>query len=124
LSEGPPELAKDADPVRRVEYLIETNTSKFIIAIPSSYKVTFGQLHPGQKAQYGSEPGNTLRIYETATQQRAVFNGVRAFRDLSIPLKKLRKITESEAAAKSDGKGNKSAASSVTVEEIWEEEKL
>lgn len=71
-------------------YEIDTNEGRYRVTVPASYKVTFGPVAVGGKLRGGGygEPGGSmaLRIYESDTKQRAVFVGVRSFRDLSIPL--------------------------------------
>lgn len=60
--------------------------SKLIIKIPASWKITFGELHPGSKYESGA---TALLIYESETKQRAVYTRVQSFRDLSIETKRL-----------------------------------
>ena len=71
-------------------YEIVTNDGKYRITIPTTFKVTFGPVAVGGKLRGGGygEPGGSmaLRIYESDTKQRAVFVGVKSFRDISIPL--------------------------------------
>lgn len=71
----------------KVRYEIETTQDKFRIDIPESWKVTYGLLHPGTRNPNPGQ-GYTLRIYESETKQRAVFQNVISFRDLSIPIMK------------------------------------
>jgi len=64
--------------------------SQVDIDIPSSWKVTFGPLLASGSSYHNSaNSGNCLRIYESKDKQRAIFTNVRAFRDLSIPVKVL-----------------------------------
>lgn len=66
-------------------YEIVTTRGKQRVTVPESYKITFGAVVPGSKANgYGGGWG--LRIWETADKQRAVFSDVISFRDLSIPI--------------------------------------
>lgn len=110
-------MSKDTS--ETVEFLVHDNAGMFKIRIPASWKITFGALQPGQKA-YGYDAGNVLRIYESETKQRAVFTGVRSFRDLSIPVVRRVVAKQSKAEAKSDGKGNHEAQEQVAVAETWE----
>lgn len=73
-------------------YEIITNDGRYRITIPTSYKVTFGPVAVGGKLRNGGwgEPGGSmaLRIYESDIKQRAVFTGVKSFRDMSILLQR------------------------------------
>jgi hypothetical protein len=67
-------------------YEIVTSTGRRRITVPETYKVTFGAVVPGAKANGYSGGGWGLRIWESADKQRAVFSDVVSFRDLSIPV--------------------------------------
>jgi hypothetical protein len=54
----------------------------FRITVPSTYKVTFSKAIPQGDRSYQND--YVLRIYETESKQRAVFMGVRGFRDLGL----------------------------------------
>lgn len=71
------------------EYLIETADGVFKIVIPSTWKVTYGRVQPTESnGRFTQTSGDAfcVRIYETEKQQRAIFTGVKSFRDLSIKL--------------------------------------
>lgn len=103
-------------------YEIVTVEDTFRIEIPASYKVTYGMLHPGTRGSWNynnNGGGFTLRIYESEAKQRACFQNVLSFRDVSLPLsRKTRKVNRSRNAADSDG-GNESL-SNLSIEENWE----
>lgn len=65
--------------------LIELNDGRRMkFTIPSTYKITFGRLHPGEK---GFNDGEVLRVYAGSTansSQVAVFRDVRSFRDTAL----------------------------------------
>lgn len=62
--------------------LIEDAAGEFKVTIPTTWKVTFGELQPRSGGMLA------LRLYETPTQQRACFVGVRCFRDLGLKLER------------------------------------
>lgn len=67
---------------------------QFKITIPADAKVTFAGTNPSHPA--GSVA--TLRIYESANAQLAVFTNVVEFRDLALPLERL--VVETEVDTK------------------------
>lgn len=72
------------------DYVIEKSDGIFKIKIPSTWRVTYGRVQPTESAgRYGERSSSDafcVRIYETEKQQRAIFTGVKSFRDLSIEL--------------------------------------
>lgn len=98
------------------QYLIErSGGEQLVVTIPSSWKVTFGALHPGGRENYD---GQVLRMYESQNQQRAVFTNVRSFRDLSIKIKRrIVNVDEKKEFMKRQGK--EMSSSEVKVQEIW-----
>lgn len=96
-------------------YLIETNNGSIQIDIPDDWKVTYGPVSPGAKG-YGNDLA--LRIYESETKQRAIFTGVRSFRDMSIPVR--RKVTSETGATTWDHDENHSSqATNVNRKDSW-----
>lgn len=83
------------------------------VTVPANWKVTFGPLCPGGKG-YSENGSNSmsLRFYESANNQRAVFTGVQSFRDESI--KVMEKITRTQQQTMSKRTGN--GAKDVVVE--------
>jgi len=59
-----------------------TPSETFMIEIPSTWKVTYGPMLPGS----GGNQTLCLRIYETDKMQRAIFQNVVSFRDLSLKI--------------------------------------
>lgn len=88
------------------------------IDVPASHKVTYGLLHPGTKGGYGGD-GHVLRIYESDTKQRAVFQNVLSFRDLSLPMQRLVKEVEVESEHRSDDDGNAKSKARTSVTAEW-----
>lgn len=105
-------------------YEIQTTLGLIRMDIPEDWKVTYGPVSPGNKGTYGE--GNALRVYESETKQRAIFVGVTAFRDLSIPVKRLLVKRKGEDNWSTDSTGNSSRNSKEIVERRWvsEEEYL
>lgn len=98
-------------------YLIDTNQGSLQIDIPENWKVTYGPVSPGAKG-YGNDLA--LRIYESDTKQRAIFTGVRSFRDMSIPVR--RKITTESGVASWDIDENSSIENkNVSRQSTWVE---
>ncbi len=96
-----------------------------IITIPEEWKITYGHLHGGATDKYGREAGgggSVLRVYETKAKQRAVFNDVQSFIDMSIPVKKLVVDREQNSSVKHE-KGITKLADNAKHEEKWVEEK-
>lgn len=73
------------------------------VKVPSSWKVTFGAMFPGSK---GSPPGGgiALRFYD-GTQQKACFNDVESFRDMSIEIEERITTTKQETFTRQAGDG-------------------
>jgi len=68
------------------EYVVHSNElGVFKIKIPGTWKVTWGKSVPDGKTPY-REDTMCMRIYENQNLQRAAFNGVTYFRDLSLEL--------------------------------------
>lgn len=62
------------------------NGDERVIVVPESWRVTFGPLSPGNGQFANEKMGWTLRFYETKDKQRACFNGVRQFWDMSVTI--------------------------------------
>jgi hypothetical protein len=107
-------------------YEIVTNDETYRIEIPEDWKVTFGPVAVGggKRGGFGDPSGSmALRLYESEVRQRAIFTGVRSFRDLSIPVKKLvRTVKEQSKSASTRGpKGTSSSGEKqVEYDEAWE----
>lgn len=98
-------------------YEIQTTLGLIRMDIPETWKVTYGPVNPVGKGAYGE--GNCLRVYEAETKQRAIFVGVTAFRDLSIPVKRLLVKRKGEEHFTSDSTGNSSRNQKQIVERKW-----
>ena len=69
------------------QFLVRTSKQTFRVAIPSTWKVTFGPTGPPRDAGYERhQRGWVLRFYEAENRQRACFTNVIEFYDLSIPM--------------------------------------
>jgi hypothetical protein len=73
---------------------VVTDKETFRITIPAKWKVTFGAFSPGEGKGYGGDYRAALRLYEGRDSQRACFQNVTSFCDLSLPIQKL-VVTES-----------------------------
>lgn len=98
-------------------YEIQTTLGPIRMDIPDDWKVTYGPVSPGSKGGYGE--GNCLRVYESETKQRAIFVGVTAFRDLSIPVQRLLVKRKGEDKWSADNTGNSSRNSKTVIERKW-----
>ncbi len=90
------------------------------ITVPSTWKVTYGMIHPGMKGGYGDE-GYVLRFYEAENKQRAIFQHVESFRDVSLPLVKQVTTTLEAKAAEYDTEGNQVSEAVVEKTREWTE---
>lgn len=98
---------RQADPDATIRYLVQQQSSEFIIEIPATWKVTFGAVNPG--APPHGRDLHCMRLWE-GEKLRAVHCDVRGFRDLAIPL--ARKV-QSETRASTwtqDSAGNFTAS--------------
>lgn len=99
-------------------YLLTLSNSEALqIEIPDDWKVTYGPVTPGGKGSYGA-PDYALRIYESETKQRAIFTGVKSFRDLSIPVKR-RVLSVVGESSWSDNEETSTASSVVNRNSEW-----
>ena len=96
-------------------YEIVTDAGTFRMEIPEEWKVTYGPVFQGGK--YGGGE-NALRVYEAESKQRAIFTGVRSFRDLSIPVKRLLVSEKGSNKWEADRNGRRSK-SNVEYERKW-----
>jgi hypothetical protein len=92
------------DPDSTIRYLVNTQSSDFVIEIPASWKVTFGQVNPGNGAHSGRDL-HCMRVYE-GEKVRAVYCDVRSFRDLSIPMARRVQSEVRESRWTADSEGN------------------
>ena len=67
-------------------YEVVTSDGTFRIDVPANAKITFGPVVGASGKPSFGESGNSLRIWEGEKIQRALFLGVRSFRDLSMPM--------------------------------------
>jgi len=70
-------------------YQIVGRDEVFEIQVPDSWKVTFGPIAVGSGRNSEGAGSMALRFYEDDKRQRAIFTGVRSFRDLSIPIRRV-----------------------------------
>ena len=88
-------------------YHVETNKGAQRVTVPAKWKVTFGNVSPGNK---NNGPGGELclRFYEgAASNQRMVIVGVVSFRDMSIKVEEKRVETKQEVFRKQTDMGMK-----------------
>ena len=80
-------------------YLIEFNDGRRQrVTVPDDWKVTFGPAFMAKKEEYnGRTVPMALRFYESKENQRAIFTGVKNFRDVSIQIEE-EKVTTQEKA--------------------------
>jgi hypothetical protein len=113
----------------KVTYLIERGKERLTVEVPGDWKVTYGPAFRrtpdarGRFNDYGQAAPMALRFYENETKQRAIFTDVTAFRDLSIPVRRLVIETEAQSKSKNGVKGER-AESEVRREETWVEETI
>lgn len=88
---------------RSIMVISQTGTA-IVRNIPSTAKITFGPMQPGQKGS--SYPGTeaVLRIYTSLSNQLAVFRNVLSFRDLSLDVE-IEQVDVQEASHSHDGPG-------------------
>lgn len=87
-------------------YEVVTTDGTFRIDVPANAKITYGPvIGVGGKAAFdGRGDGNSLRIWEGEKIQRALFLGVKSFRDCSMPMKvKAVRLFGAENWIKDDG---------------------
>jgi len=99
-------------------YEIVTTEGIIRMDIPESWKVTYGPVSPGAKGGY-SDGGNAFRVYEADTKQRAIFLGVKSFRDLSIPVQRLLVKHKGSEKYETGYDGSRSRSSKSVVERKW-----
>ena len=90
------------------------------ITIPSSWKITFGNVVPyqGKDARHNNEQRIALRLYEgTKDNLRAVFTDVVSFRDISFPVLERRTTVQRQAAQKHTNHGMKDVVVEARVTE-------
>lgn len=78
---------KQPDAIRTYE-IVTDHDGTYELEVPDSYRVTFAPVFMGDKGYGGGKKEMALRFYEAENKQRAIFVGVKSFRDLSLPLKK------------------------------------
>lgn len=89
-------------------FLMDDNSERKV-TVPADWNVTFGALIPGSQSNAGRI---ALRIWK-GKQQKAVFEGVKGFRDMSIPIEE--KITKTQAETYYKGEGDNRKAVNVEV---------
>ena len=104
-------------------YLIERGKEQLRVTVPSDWKVTCGPIVPTRSQNRNNSYGgydapHCIRFYEANDKQRAIFTGVTAFRDLSIPVEKMVQRVESGTYSKKTEKGEL-AESATAVEDAW-----
>ena len=99
-----------ADAASTVTYLLEMDDGdQKRITIPDDWTVTFGALIPGQQTNSGRLG---LRFWK-GKQQKALFQGVKSFRDMSIVIEERRTTTKEETYYK----GNEENRKAVVVQQ-------
>src|ERR1700754_4233164 len=96
-----------SDEPRTIKYLVTSANGEFVIELPETWKVTFGQVNPGS-GNVGSYDRqlHCLRVWESKDKLRAVFCDVRGIRDLSIPLARKVEVQTGSAEWARDDLGN------------------
>lgn len=102
--------------VPQTTYIIEMRDgSRKKITVPSAWKVTFGLFAPGSQGNAGK---SALRFYEGSKEnQRAVFQDVEAFRDMSIQLEEEITKTQDEILSKETPEGRKQFVVQASIKE-------
>lgn len=92
---------EELEAVKGKTLLLNTTDGDFRITIPVGGRVTFGPTIPYQR--------NSLRVYENSKNDSliAVFGGVKAFRDVTLPHAKLIIREAGKSVWKSDEEGYK-----------------
>lgn len=98
------------DEMPTIQYLISETGGRggmgggsFVIEIPADWRVTFSGVNPSAPGSY--HDGYAMRVYE-GEKLRAVYAGVRSFRDLSIPLARKVQTETGSAQWTRDDAGN------------------
>lgn len=98
---------KSSDNDTRTIQITKSNGDEIQVDIPASWKITFGPAVTGNGktlADGRRVMPMALRLYETDTQQRAIFTDVISFRDLSIPMRvKQVRVQEKDGYTELDG---------------------
>lgn len=105
---------------REIVLIMENGDRKIVSGIPSNAKITCSGLNPGAKEGYGRNPVS-IRIYTSASNQLAVFVGVREFRDTSLTVRKQVKNSKSAAEAQATKDGTKRKQESETSYDLIED---
>ena len=101
-------------------YYVQKDDEELQIIVPATWKVTFGPVAVGKPNKWGDSKGSmALRFYESDTKQRAIFTGVKSFRDASIPLKKRVKKVVGKDKYELDAEGNKKLVEKAKVSYTW-----
>lgn len=97
-------------------YIIEMRDgTRKKITVPTAWKVTFGLFAPGSNGNAGK---SALRFYEGSKEnQRAVFQDVEAFRDMSIVLEEEITKTQDEVLSKETPEGRKQFVVQASIKE-------
>lgn len=101
------------DEVETRTYEIDSISGRYRVTVPAAWKITFGAIVPGKGG--GAASGSYgIRIWEAENKQRLVMDGVRWFRDISIPIQQfaVRKFGSEEWYVRHRGKDE-------TVEKAW-----
>ena len=84
---------------RTVLVVMNDGSKRRVSDIPKDAKITYGPVSPGKNG-YGSE--NALRIYTSASNQLAVFVGVKEFRDEALTVQTQRVDKKSKSSRGED----------------------
>jgi len=98
-------------------YFVETNKGSKKVTVPANWKVTFGNVSPGNKS---NGPGGELclRFYEgSANNQRMVIVGVVQFRDMAIAVEEKRVSIKQQILRKDTEHGSKDVVVEGRMEE-------
>jgi len=106
--------------VPEVRYLVNGHEGDFIIALPAHWKLTFGYVNPANPERgYGGQSAHCLRVYE-GEKLRAVYSGIRGFRDMSIPTARKFQTETGSANWTRDDDGNFESHKRLERELAWD----
>lgn len=98
-------MATKDEEVRRILIKFADRQDNQIIEIPKKWKVTFASVNPAS-GRDGYREGYCLRVYESGEKLVAVFDSVKSFRDMDIPLMREVKSEMGSSNWQKDSLGN------------------
>ncbi len=107
-----------------IQYEIEKEDETVRVSVPADWKVTFGPVAVGRNINGPFRSGNgsmALCFYENETKQRAIFTGVKSFRDTSLAIKRRVEVTQGEDKYTFDNHGNKQMVEQAAKQIFWQD---